>query len=107
MRSLAAALVIAACLAACAQSATAGDDVRHDLRVERAAARIAAAKIGELRGSHSHDADPMALIETYERPLRLKDKPRPVSGAIPPVVSNDDAPGPLLDPIATGSVRIN
>jgi hypothetical protein len=107
MRSIAAALIITALLAVPLQPAHAGDGVRHDRRVERAAAQIAAAKIGDLRGSHAHDADPMALIETYKRPLRLKDRPEPAPVAVPPLVLNGGNAGdPSVDRVVTGSIRL-
>jgi hypothetical protein len=101
-------LICAAFLAAFVHAAIAGEGVRHDRRVEQAAAQIAAAKIGELRGGHAHDADPMALIETWKRPLRLKQQPLPVPGAVPPLVFNHvDMLDPSVDRIVTGTVKLN
>jgi hypothetical protein len=101
--------MVAALICVCwlAAPAFAGDEVRHDLRVERAAAQIAAAKIGDLRGGHAHDADPMALIETWKRPLRLRDGPGPAPAPVPPLVLNGGIAGdPSVDRVVTGSIRL-
>jgi hypothetical protein len=107
MRSGMASLLLAVSAMFACEPSLAGETVRHDRRVERAAAQIAAAKIGDLRGGHSHDADPAALIERFKRPLRLRETPPAQPNAIPPLVMNEGVRGEMsIDLTVTGSVRM-
>ncbi len=84
---------------------------RYDRRVAAAAARLAAAKLGTIRGSIGHDQSPI-MVEISEKktdvkaeiPLlpRLSGSPHPAGTEMPPpIVSNDTGD---LDAIMTGTV---
>lgn len=82
--------------------AIAGETLKHDLKVEQAAAIRAAARIGDLRGGQTHDADIAELIM-----LRNKKLPRPMLAnpsevSLPPMVMNEAVPEGV-DMIITGS----
>ncbi len=83
-----------------AGTAHADDIIKHDRKVERAAAERIAGKIGDMRGGASHDADLATLIE-----MKRKKLPRPMqtgnSAALPPMVMNDLPQG--VDTMITGS----
>ncbi len=82
-----------------ATAAYADDIVKHDRKVERAAAERIAGKLGDMRGGVSHDADLATLIE-----MKRKKLPRPMqtsNGALPPMVMNEVPEG--VDIMITGS----
>jgi hypothetical protein len=86
----------------------AGYNRGHDRRLEQAAIARAAARIGDLRGGQSHDADIAELIaqprKTLRRPMPAPQN-EPATKPLPPMVmdetlAQDDL---FVDPIVTGS----
>ena len=78
-------------------TAQAGDGQRYDRNIERAAARIAAEKLGDLRGSFSHDVkvDTVTVeISSAQKEPELPPRKMPITP--PPDISRRDFPGKIL-----------
>ncbi|MEZ5871858.1 MAG: hypothetical protein R3D32_08420 [Nitratireductor sp.] len=118
-------LGLAVCMSI-ATSARAADMGRYDRNIERAAAQIAAKKLGELRGGFSHDVnvDMVTITASTEKPeeasgqyllravpsaqdqLPAGDEPQRVmqrENALPPIVLDNNGWSDLgVDPVMTG-----
>ncbi|MFZ1813349.1 MAG: hypothetical protein WBO55_11380 [Rhizobiaceae bacterium] len=89
-------------------SAFAGDWPEYDQSIERAAARKAAEKLGDLRGGFEHDQAIASVKVRIEPPATRIPARRNVNHQVeaerlPPIVLNDKEVPAGVDPIMTGS----
>ncbi len=96
-------------LALASTSAVVADQPGHDKSIELAAAKLAAAKIGKIRGSIDHDQEPILVervkdqittgsVRTFERPAWMQE---PDQRALTPMVRTQQIE---VDLTMTGSV---
>ena len=79
-----------------------GVDQRHDRSIEAAAARIAASKLGSLRGPIGHDEEPAITRKSQPKPMAPPPKPDPlrISDADDDLTTQDG-----IDPNFTASIK--